>query len=422
MTTTQAPVDALQRRILGTLVSTQVLGGVGLSAGVAVGALLAEEVSGSTTWAGLGGTFQVLGTALITIPMTRVIAARGRRPGLALGYALAALGGLGLIVSGVAGSFALLLVASLLFGGATASNNQARYAAVDLSAPDHRGRHLSLVVWVTTVGSVLGPNLVGPSEPVAGVLGLPVLTGPYVFSVIGLLLATIVMWTRLRPDPLLEARRCEGEHAGERPHGSMVRGLGAVLSRRVSALALVILAVGHAVMVSVMVMTPLHMRHGHADLTVIGFVISLHILGMFAFSPIMGWAADRFGTRMVALAGALTLAAATALAATTAQGASVGLTIALFLLGLGWSATFVSSSAALAASLDLHDRPAGQGAADLVMSLTAAGAGALSGVIVEYLGFRQLSLAALLFAGVIAAAALASPRRARPEASTGPAC
>ncbi|MGL5852381.1 MAG: MFS transporter, partial [Phycicoccus sp.] len=178
MTTTRAstPTTAAQRRVVGTLVVSQMLGGIGLSSGVAVGALLAEEVSGSATWAGLGSTFQVLGSALIAIPMARVMAARGRRPGLVLGYALAGVGAIGLILSGVVGSFALLLLASVLFGGATASNSQSRFAAADLAHPAHRGRDLGLVVWATTVGSVLGPNLVGPAEPVADALGLPRLT------------------------------------------------------------------------------------------------------------------------------------------------------------------------------------------------------------------------------------------------------
>jgi MFS family permease len=200
-------VDHVQRRTLATLVVTQVLGGIGLSAGVAVGALLAEDIAGSATYAGLGGTFQVLGTALLAIPMTSLIAARGRRSGLSLGYAAAFLGAIGLVVAGVIRNFPLLLAASLLFGGATASNNQARYAAVDLAPATRRARQLSLVVWVTTIGSVLGPNLVGPSEPVARALDLPVLVGPYLFSVVGLALATLVMLLFLRPDPLLEARR-----------------------------------------------------------------------------------------------------------------------------------------------------------------------------------------------------------------------
>jgi len=409
---TSAATDRTQRRVLGTLVTTQILGGVGLSAGVAVGALLAEDVSGSAKWAGLGGTAQVLGTALLTIPMTRLIAARGRRPGLTFGYAAAALGGLGLILAGVVRSFPLLLVASVLFGGATASNAQARYAAVDLAPATRRARQLSLVVWVTTIGSVLGPNLTGASGPVARALGVPLLTGPYVFSVVGLTLAGITMAVRLRPDPLLEARRRAAQESTDtidRPHLSLWHGLRVVLSRRPTAVALLTLSFGHAVMVSVMVMTPLHMRHGHAELKIIGFVISLHILGMYALSPLTGWAVDRWGSRAVALTGALVLSTATLLASASPIGASGILVLALFLLGVGWSGTFVSGSSALVATLPLADRASGQGAADLVMSLTAAGAGVLAGPIVQVAGFPVLSLIALAFAVIIGLAAAVVP-------------
>lgn len=388
---------------------SQILGGVSLASGVAVGALLAEQVSGSPTYAGLGSTFQVIGSALIAVPLARLSAARGRRPGLVLGYALSFVGALGLIVSGIVGSFALLLIASLLFGGSTASNNQARYAAADLAEPAHRGRDLSLVVWATTIGSVLGPNLVGPSEPVSRLLGIPRLTGPFVFSLVGLVLAIVVLVLRLRPDPLLEARRRVADAdpgASAKAHGSIMRGLRVIVARPQALLGLITLALGHVTMVSVMVMTPLHMRHGHADLTVIGFVISMHILGMFAFSPLTGMAVDRLGGRVVAMVGSGILVVATVLASTAPMGHSNRLLIALFLLGLGWSCTLVSGSTLLTAALPTVERPGAQGASDLVMGLSAGLGGALAGVVVDRASFHALALGCLVIALAIGAAAL----------------
>jgi MFS family permease len=401
--------DPVQRRTVATLSMSQILGGVSLASGVAVGALLAEQVSGSPTYAGLGSTFQVLGSAIIAVPLARLSAARGRRPGLALGYALSFVGALGLIASGIIGSFALLLLASLLFGGSTASNNQARYAAADLADPTHRGRDLSLVVWATTIGSVLGPNLVGPSEPVSRMLGIPRLTGPFVFSLVGLLLAIAVLLWRLRPDPLIEARRRVTESdpsASGRTHGSVRRGLRVILTRQQALLGLITLALGHMTMVSVMVMTPLHMRHGHADLTVIGFVISMHILGMFAFSPLTGMAVDRLGGRVVAMIGSGILVLATLLASTAPMGQSTRLLLALFLLGLGWSCTLVSGSTLLTAAVPTAERPGAQGASDLVMGLAAGLGGALAGVVVDYASFQALALGCLVVALGIGAAAL----------------
>ncbi len=416
VTTTPAR-DQVQRHVVRTLVSSQVLGGVGLSAGVAVGALIAEEVSGSARWAGLGGTFQILGTALVAVPVVRVMAARGRRPGLALGYAFAAVGAVGIITAAAIGSFALLLVSSLFFGGATTSNGQSRYAATDLAQPQHQARDLAIVVWATTLGSVLGPNLVTPGAPVARALGLPPLAGPYVFSVVGLLLAVgLILW-RLRPDPLLEARRRHLESGGVamKAQGSMVRGLRVVVGLPDARLGLLTLVLGHVTMVSVMVMTPLHMSHGEAGLEVIGFVISMHVLGMFAFSPLTGMAVDRFGGRVVALAGSLVLSSATILASVSPEGHSTTLLAGLFLLGLGWSCTLVSGSALLTAAVPADERPAAQGASDLVMSLVAGAGGALAGVVVEEVSYRALALGALAVAVAIGlAAALSAPRtRAR---------
>ncbi len=416
MTTTQAAPDRVQRHVVSTLVFSQMLGGVGMSAGVAVGALLAEQVSGSARYAGLGGTFQILGAAVIAIPMSRLMAARGRRPGLVFGYVLAAVGAVGLIAAGVLGNFALLLVSSVLFGGATASNSQSRYAAADLAIPKHRARDLSIVVWATTVGSVLGPNLVGPSAPVAQRLGLPTLTGPYVFSVIGLLLAIAVVSLRLRPDPLLEARRrrvADGDDSGP-AHGSVSRGLRVVAGIPAARLGLLTLALGHVVMVSVMVMTPLHMAHGDAGLELIGLVISIHIVGMFAFSPLTGMAVDRFGGRAVAVLGSMILSTATLLASASPEGGSPTLGLGLFLLGLGWSCTLVAGSTMLTAAVPAIERPGAQGASDLVMGLVAGLGGALAGVVVDRASFNVLALAALGVAIVIGLVAALSAVRTHP--------
>ncbi len=409
----QTTAPTLQRRVIATLVGSQVLGGVGVASGIAVMALLARDVSGSEQLAGLGTTFQVLGGALIAVPMARLMAARGRRPGLMLGY-LVALVGAGLVIaSAVIGSFPLMLAGSLLFGGGTASNSQARYAGADLAEPQHRGRDLSVVVWASTVGSVLGPNLVGPAEGIAQALRLPAMTGSFVIAVVGFGCAGLVLFGLLRPDPLLTARERAG-HGAERPHGSVRRGARVVAGDRTASLGLVTIALGHTVMVAVMVMTPLHMDHGGATLRLIGLVISVHILGMYAFSPLTGLAVDRFGGRLVAVVGSAVLVASCLLASAAPSGMSAVLTVALFGLGLGWSCTLVSGSALLTGAVPVAERPGAQGLADLLMGLGAAGGGALAGVVIEHASYRVLSLgAAVLALAVGLAVAVLRPRPPR---------
>ena len=425
MTLTETQVDraVLQRRVIRTLVTTQILGGVGMASGIAVGALLAEEISGTESLAGVGTTSQVLGSALITIPVARVIARSGRRLGQSLGLAVAFVGAATVITAAVAGSFPLFLVGMFLFGGGTTANNQARYAAADLAAPAHRGRDLSIVVWATTIGSVAGPNLIGPGVSAARAIGIPDLAGSFVFSLAGFLLAWLVVNRLLRPDPLLTARALEAQEHEERAQrhtaalaegttsgpapeapnhdGSMRRGVAVIRANARARQAMLVMGLGHLVMVSVMVMTPIHMKHGHAELEVIGFVISVHILGMYVLSPVVGTAVDRWGGRPVAMIGGGILALAAVLASLSQAGWSVLLLIALFLLGVGWSCTLVSGSTLLTGSVGTDERPATQGLADVFMGLAGAGGGAVAGVVVDGLGYSWLAAGSALVGLVI---------------------
>lgn len=384
-----------QQRVVRTLMTAQVLGGVGMASGIAVGALLAEDLSGTESLAGVGTTFQVLGGALLAIPVARIMARGGRRPGLQFALLAALVGTVLIVTAAVVRSFPLLLAGMFLFGGGTTANSQSRYAAADLAPPDRRGRDLSLVVWATTIGSVLGPNLVGPGKSVAGVLQLPALAGVFVFSIAGFVLALLVIRHWLRPDPLLTARALQREVAepgSVADHdGSLGRGLQVLRGDLFATLGTAITALGHFVMVSVMVMTPIHMKHGHAELEVIGFVISIHIAGMFALSPVVGWAVDRFGASVVAVGGGVILLSASVAAATTHTGWSPLLLAALFALGLGWSCTFVAGSTMLAAAVTPDQRPATQGLADLIMGLMGASGGVVAGVVVDQFGYNRLA-------------------------------
>lgn len=407
MTSAQAPhpsdahaeTYAVQRHTLSTLVVTQVLGGLGVGSAISVNAMLAKDMSNNESMAGLAQTFAVLGTAMVTLLIAQVMDARGRRLGLSLGYVLGAAGTAISIAAGVLRTFPLLLLGALLLGSTSAANNQSRYAATDLSAPQHRGRDLSIVVWATTVGSVLGPNLSGPGKAVAAAVGLPPLTGAYLFSGVGMLAALVVMIVRLRPDPLLVARAA---HAATTDNPTTrASGWALLRANRTLRLAATGLALNQAVMVSVMVMTPIHMDHGHATLEIIGLVISVHILGMYALSPLVGIAVDRWGSAPVLAAGAAVLLLSLVLAGTSHAGSSWQLGAGLFLLGVGWSLGSIACSTIVTAASTPQTRPAIQGVTDLLTSLVAAIGGAGAGVVVGGPGYGALNaLAAVLAVGV----------------------
>jgi MFS family permease len=408
-TTTGVDVALVQRRTVRVLVLAQAVGAVGITIGIATASLLARDLSGSESLAGLAQTAQVLGAAVTAYLLAWIMARRGRRIGLTTGYLLGAGGSALAVLAGIAGSMLLLLAGAALLGTATAANSAARYAATDLATEEHRARALSTVVWATTIGAVAGPNLTGPAGALSRALGIPELTGPFALGSVGMVLAALVVGLLLRPDPLLVAREVAGRSVAEPTGTSWGRARAAIRERPVLGYAIAGLAGAHAAMIGVMVMTPLHMEHGGAELRVIGIVISVHVLGMFGFSPLVGMLADRIGRPRVLASGGGILLLSLLLCAWAPEGAHWQIFAGLFLLGLGWSFAMVSASTMVADQAPLDARPDVQGTSDLVMGVTAAGAGALAGVVVGLAGYPVLALVTIALAlGVVGAAARAA--------------
>ncbi len=403
-----------QRRTVRVLAAAQVLGGIGVASGVAVGALLIADL-GTESLSGLATASSVIGAALIALPVARVMNARGRRLGLLLAYAVGITGALLTIAGAALGLLVVALAGLVLMGGGSAAGLQSRYAATDLAAPAHRGRALGVVVWATTVGSVVGPNLAQVMGDLAGTIGIPRLAGPYLLTAGAFAAAASMLALLLRPDPLLLARQETARQSGtlEVPRERR-RSLGESLSeiRRApsGAVGLLAMAGGHAVMVGVMSMTPLHLRHGGASLSIIGLVISGHISGMYVASPLVGWLSDRFGRRAVIIGGALVLLAAVGIAGTAGEHDSLRIAVGLFLLG--WSCTLIAGSTLLTESVSLDTRPTVQGAADLVMGVAGASAGVLAGVVVGLGSYGLLTAIAALLIAPLPAIAIGDSRRA----------
>jgi len=389
----------LQVRVVKVLVAGQILGGIGMGATLSLGALLSAELSGSSAWSGMAATMSTLGAALVAVPLARLAQARGRHVSLATGALTAGTGAV-LAISAVAlNTFPLLLLALMLLGAGSATNLQARFAATDLASPQFRARDLSIVVWSTTIGAVLGPNLFGPGETLGATLGLPPMTGAFAFSLIATVAAACVYSWGLRPDPLLTA--LAGRTAAETT-GPARGGLAIVRSNALARYAVVVIALSHMTMVALMSMAPIHLRDHGATLTVVGLTISLHVAGMYALSPVFGWLSDRVGRLPVILGGQGLLVAALT-TAWLSDGSQPSMSLSLILLGIGWSASVVAGSALVAEAVGVRDRAGLQGFSDLSMNAAGALGGALAGPVLVLVGYSGLGAAAMALVAIVVA-------------------
>lgn len=382
--------QAIEKHIVKVLTSAQVLNGVGTAGTVAAGSLLVSSISRSESLAGLAQTSAVLGAAAMALPLSRLTIRGGRRLALSIGYSIGVIGAILAIIGGSTRVLTLMLLGTFLVGAASAAGYQARFAAVDLATDETRSRHLSMVVWGSTVGAVAGPNLMEPAGNLAHAFGLPRLVGPYFIAAVSLTLATVVVALFLKPDPFLTAMSYlpeSSQHESRRSTRSTLR----IIAKNPSALfAIASISIGHIVMVSVMVMTPVHMAHVDVTLTVIGLVISVHVAGMYALSPLVGFLSDSLGRKRVIQIGTLILLAACLVAGRSPGTSAIPLGIGLFLLGLGWSCTLIAGSALLSESVNEALLPSAQGASDLMMNLVGAMGGALAGVIIAVLSYGWL--------------------------------
>ena len=382
-------MDANVRRVRRALIAGQVFAGIGLGSAVSVGSLLAAHVAGGESAAGLAATMSTLGSAIAAIPLARIAMQRGRRLALTLGAAIAIAGGTLIVVAGGLMSLPLVLLGLLGLGVGGAVNLQARFAVTDFSAPENRGRDLSLVVWATTIGAIVGPNLNGLGIVLGDALGLPELTGPFVFTVAAQIAAAATYWWGIGPNVPTVTVTSNAINSAAR------------LSRAVP-LAIAVIGLGHATMVAVMAMTPVHLVHGGASVAESSFVISLHVAGMYALSPVFGILSDKIGRIPVIILGQVVLAISLAMTAFMAMD-HTAVTIGLILLGLGWSANTVAGSALIGELSQGPKRLRTQGRSDAVMSASGALAGLLAGPAVMLLGYPGLSVASFAFVGAAAA-------------------
>ena len=378
-----------QRKVVRVLSAAQVLNGVGVAGTVAAGSLLVSSITKSEGLSGLAQTTSVLGAAVMALPLARLTQRGGRRLALTFGYSTGVIGAGLAIFGGTQRILFFMLLGAFMVGAASASGYQARFAAIDLATPENRSKNLSFVVWGSTIGAVTGPNLMEPSGKFAEYLGLPKLVGPYFIAAFTLFLAVVVIQLFLKPDPYLTANQA-ADGIGQKKHQTTRAALVHIREYPKALFAIAAVAIGHLAMVSIMVMTPVHMAHYEVTLRIIGFVISVHVLGMYAFSPAVGAISDKFGRIRTIQIGIVILIASALVSGLAPHHGSFTLGIGLFLLGLGWSFTLIAGSTLLSETVSIEMRPATQGASDLVMNLMGAGGAAVGGVIIGIFSYAAL--------------------------------
>lgn len=412
-------VAALQRRTVWGLLGAQALGSIAVTAGIAMGALILTH-TGSASVAGFSQAASTLGSAIVAVPAARLALRHGRRRSLAATYAFAALGAV-VVVLGAALSSAVLVIAGMLaFGAGSAASLQARFAGLDMATPATRGRTLSILLFAVTIGGIVGPNLAKPTGGWAQAIGLIEYAGPFFVSIGLFLLAALWIQWRLRPDPLQVAEEQAGPRDSSLPARLTVReSLRLMWSRPAGRTGILAVAGAHAAMVSVMVMTPVHIDEAGHGVEVVGLIISGHVLGMYAFSPVMGVIVDRYGAPATVLLGALVLLSSCAVCLLAGGDAMVMLGVGLFLLGLGWSACIVGGSVLITSVTDEWHRPSVQGASDLTMGLAAAALAVLSGPIVDYASYGALAIVAAVVVLPMLVALAVQRRSARLPGAVG---
>ena len=396
----------IQKNTLRVLVASQIAGSAALAAAVTVGAFVMQDILGqSTPWGGAASATVTMGTAFMAQVLARQMNQHGRRRGLQLGYTFAIIGGLIAGVGAETKTMWIFILGLFLFGNGQAANLLSRYAATDLAQPNNRGSAMSRILFASTFGAVFGPLLIRPAEDLGmSLFGWNQYTGPWVFSGVFFLTSLVNTTVRLRPDPLEVAGGLNSQAASGTPKRSFKDVWRIFKGSSDGRLALTSMVISQMTMVAVMTMTPVHLK-GHGHETVSAYVISLHIVGMYAFSPLIGKFSDLRGRQNTIKIGALLLMGSTVMSALAGDSPAL-LFPSLWLLGIGWSFGLIGGSSLLVDSVATESRVRVQGTADLMMSFFGGMAGFSSGFIRKAIGFHWLSnlgtvLAAVLLVSVI---------------------
>lgn len=380
------------RKITAALFAAQSTGTAGFIAVASVSSIVAARLSGRPSFAGLPSAVLLLGAALSAYGWGYLMDLTGRRHALELGALIGMVGAAAGAVAISRNSFGLFLAANLALGASRSALQLARFAAAEVHPPDERGRAISNVVLGGSVGAIVGPLVIAPSGELAQSWALPELAGAFLAAATLLSLGVILDFAFLRPDPRDVGAEIDRQFPDQGPKAGTRRPIGRILREPAVIVAVTAMVVGQAVMVMIMVITSLYMSNHDHSLEGISLVMFAHTTGMYAPAVLSGRLSDRWGRSTVIIIGAGTLTLAGLLA--TLSPALLPLSIALFLLGLGWNFCFVGGSTLLADQLSDLERGRTQGASDLIVGLASAASSLGSGVVFAGVGYAAMALVA----------------------------
>lgn len=386
-------------RVTIGLLLAQSLSATAYNTTATINSLAFVDITHMKALAGIPGFLVLVGGALTGYIAGLIMSRYGRRTGLVLaglvGAVGAALGAAGLAMQ----SLLLYMPGLLLLGAGRGALDQSRYAAAEVHPPERRARTISIVLWGATVGAVAGQALLVPSSAWADHIGITTYAGPMVSTAVLYVVTSVMIFALLAfnlPALVKKVAIAYPSPIADSPSQTTERSFREAMQNRNALAAVAAMVCGQAAMVLVMGMAALHMKDHQHSLEDISLVMAVHVLGMFAFSPLVGQLADRMGKTQTIVLGTFVLGLGAILAPFSL--ATIWLAFAQFLVGLGWSMMFVSGSALLTDALGLAERARLQGASDTCVQVGAAAGSLSGGLLLATVGFPVLSLIGLIVA------------------------
>jgi predicted MFS family arabinose efflux permease len=374
------------RRNVGLLAACQAMLFTNNATLIAINGLAGLALAPYKALATLPVTCWVLGGAIATMPASLHMKRVGRQRGLSSGTLWGIVGAL--LCGGAiwVQSFWLLCFGTLVWGAYNAYGQYYRFAAADVSSPEFRPTAISLVLAGGLVGGVVGPSL---SRFTVDALPQKFM-GAYL-ALIVFALATMFLLRFIRmPTPTASEQASSG------------RPLREIISQPKYIVAVLAGAIGYGVMNFLMVSTPISMQvcgHAYGDAA---FVISSHVIAMFAPSFLTGPLIRRAGPLPVMFVGALLN-----LCAIGAALSGISVThfwLSMVLLGVGWNFLYIGGTTLLTSTYRSEERAKAQGFNDQAIFITMAISSFTSGMTVTAAGWERVNLIAFPLVALVAVA------------------